>query len=465
MTRAEAHSFVHNQLKPLYITCAAVERNFTTQEQLAKALTLEVQDKLQVMTKQYADIQNSGVMQLTNKMSNYWSHFSEQVRSQVLDIVAEKRLGEVTQLGLDSILSGHTEKVLRQVGVLSEALRLEVLTSTREELGLWKHPLEKTVQLQGEGLQETKEQGNKMRKAMKELSHNLCKALAKKLDVKDFHRHLSQPVDNHPHSATTTSSNNVRSSDRLHLRNSRTLQSTMPEEKDEAVAEFDALIDNLKHSQLHSTTSDSSSSYIRHHPSHHNNSHNNNKLSQSVFYSSSAEEEEGEEVEQQRSPIRSNRIRSSPAVTPARHHIGTRSPAHSQRRTTTTSSSHQQQQQQLVIERLADQLSQTKDELRILQQDLVQLKDTQYHTIRRSAANLPPARPLSPTRGSAGGSLLLHQDLNTLDWRLALGELGMNLRRELADKASREEVYCVLRQENDALVGRMLVSDIAYCMM
>jgi hypothetical protein len=53
-------------------------------------------------------------------------------------------------------------------------------------------------------------------------------------------------------------------------------------------------------------------------------------------------------------------------------------------------------------------------------------------------------------------------ELERLDWRLAIGEVSMNLRREVADKASREELYSAIRTEMQGLEQRMSVS--AYCM-
>jgi len=53
-----------------------------------------------------------------------------------------------------------------------------------------------------------------------------------------------------------------------------------------------------------------------------------------------------------------------------------------------------------------------------------------------------------------------------LDWRLALGEVSMNLRREVADKASREELYSAVRTEMSTLEQQLAVSvltEIIFC--
>jgi hypothetical protein len=49
-------------------------------------------------------------------------------------------------------------------------------------------------------------------------------------------------------------------------------------------------------------------------------------------------------------------------------------------------------------------------------------------------------------------------ELERLDWRLAIGEVSMNLRREVADKASREEMYSAVRAEVERLDQRLSVS-------
>ena len=49
-------------------------------------------------------------------------------------------------------------------------------------------------------------------------------------------------------------------------------------------------------------------------------------------------------------------------------------------------------------------------------------------------------------------------ELERLDWRLAIGEVSMNLRREVADKASREEMYSAIRTEMESLDQRLSVS-------
>jgi hypothetical protein len=51
---------------------------------------------------------------------------------------------------------------------------------------------------------------------------------------------------------------------------------------------------------------------------------------------------------------------------------------------------------------------------------------------------------------SSGGSI-------SADWRLALGELSLNLRRELSDKTGREEMYSLVRTEAEQLDKKVLV--------
>lgn len=61
--------------------------------------------------------------------------------------------------------------------------------------------------------------------------------------------------------------------------------------------------------------------------------------------------------------------------------------------------------------------------------------------------------------GNAGGNNpSMNAEVEKMDWRIALGEVSMNLRREISDKASREELYSVVRSENDGFQSRITVS-------
>lgn len=72
------------------------------------------------------------------------------------------------------------------------------------------------------------------------------------------------------------------------------------------------------------------------------------------------------------------------------------------------------------------------------------------HRLRKGAAN----------GGAHAASLAAatSSELERLDWRLAIGEVSMNLRREVADKASREEMYSAIRTEMEGLDQRLSVS-------
>ena len=75
-----------------------------------------------------------------------------------------------------------------------------------------------------------------------------------------------------------------------------------------------------------------------------------------------------------------------------------------------------------------------------------------------------PQSPIFQTGGYGGASNATHlasatsAELDRLDWRLALGEVSMNLRREVSDKASREELYSAVRTEIGTLEERLSVN-------
>lgn len=60
--------------------------------------------------------------------------------------------------------------------------------------------------------------------------------------------------------------------------------------------------------------------------------------------------------------------------------------------------------------------------------------------------------------GAVGLASSTSAELERLDWRLAIGEVSMNLRREVADKASREEMYSAIRTELGILEQQVAVS-------
>jgi hypothetical protein len=75
----------------------------------------------------------------------------------------------------------------------------------------------------------------------------------------------------------------------------------------------------------------------------------------------------------------------------------------------------------------------------------------------RSAAGPIPGAEKADSFVGVNPNALLMTSLNNVDWRIALGELGMGLRRELQDKASREEMHSVVNAEFEKLSKRFTV--------
>ena len=122
-----------------------------------------------------------------------------------------------------------------------------------------------------------------------------------------------------------------------------------------------------------------------------------------------------------------------------------------------------------TVKQLQDDLVLTKTDLRTLQRDFQDLLHKIQHQQQQGNNNVPPRSPtrlnlahsLSASTSNPIGPLQAgtHQSqegvLDRIDWRIALGEVSMNLRREISDKANREEVYSLLRNEQDSLLQRI----------
>lgn len=104
-----------------------------------------------------------------------------------------------------------------------------------------------------------------------------------------------------------------------------------------------------------------------------------------------------------------------------------------------------------IVDRLADQVT-------LQQKELNAIRETQRtHSEQLSSLSARSPRKSHPPQPSH--ALASMEELAKLDWRLALGELSMNLRRELADKVGREEMFSTIRMEMDTTEKRLHVSD------
>lgn len=88
------------------------------------------------------------------------------------------------------------------------------------------------------------------------------------------------------------------------------------------------------------------------------------------------------------------------------------------------------------------------------------VRERPLHSPSRSQSHPLPSRRSVEEESSGDENKPAAANKNSLkaaEWRLAVSELAINLRREIADKAGREEMQGTLRAELDLLEGRMLV--------
>ena len=185
----------------------------------------------------------------------------------------------------------------------------------------------------------------------------------------------------------------------------RASKSKSKSEKDEGSGsnEFDQLISSLKSQAHHETEED--------------------------------EEEKGqfypEEEQKERSGGTKKRSQSVPRSRTVA--TGRTSPA-----VTTTASSIALQQQVLMLQ---NDVNQVKTLLQQIQKEVQQAS-------QRATGGVS-------TSNQSFKETLQHNDLERFDWRIALGEMAMNIRSELVEKCTREEMYSAMRSNSQDVIKRL----------
>lgn len=142
MSRHETSSLVSQQIKPIVQAMSSMEKAIQLQEHHSIKQQGQWEDIYQKTNHQYQEwkvVQQHTPPPMT----------TERVHQIVDDIIHERHLGEINKLSLESTLSHHTEYVLKQVNILGESIRLEVVSSNREEMAIakqqWQSIIDETV--------------------------------------------------------------------------------------------------------------------------------------------------------------------------------------------------------------------------------------------------------------------------------------------------------------------------------
>lgn len=133
-SRHETASLVTSQLKPVVTAMTSLEKTLQVQETTLQRSQQELQERLrqvQTMHQEFSLYQQ-------RELERGGPFTSEKIKRIVDDILIEKRLGELNKATLDTAIAGQTEYLLKQVGIMGESIRLEVVSSMREEVAVGK---------------------------------------------------------------------------------------------------------------------------------------------------------------------------------------------------------------------------------------------------------------------------------------------------------------------------------------
>lgn len=83
-----------------------------------------------------------------------------------------------------------------------------------------------------------------------------------------------------------------------------------------------------------------------------------------------------------------------------------------------------------------------------LQEEIDALQGQMQMMVKRLAA-------LHTSQTGSSASSVGHQEVDRLDWRIALGDLSLQLRRDLSDKVSREEMLSLVKDETALLTQKI----------
>jgi hypothetical protein len=94
-----------------------------------------------------------------------------------------------------------------------------------------------------------------------------------------------------------------------------------------------------------------------------------------------------------------------------------------------------------AVSELAAGLEKLRDEVETVRKALSSLQAKEKHS--------EPEKQVVPRNT---GGIRNKEHIDSIDWRIALGEISVNFRRDLADKVNREEMFAFFRNENDILM-------------
>lgn len=316
---------------------------------------------------------------------------------------SSRNLGFMTKGKCETIMHEKVEFCLQQISIFQEQLRLEMSTFLHQDLLQMQGKINENLQKSEEHVKEhLEEKIRKLKDILKEFSQNVAKSLSKKVDLRDWNKQ-QRLVSNKELLVLETEEDAGRVKSGVESGQSK---------------EFDELIKSMRSSTTNNPAADNDDDSEGQYDSHEESKTTSGRKSKSRHIRSAATSTIN------RSSV-SHHLRTSPAKLKRQQQLSSHSISHSV--------SHSQQAQ---YDSLHAEIQHLKQALYTLQ------------TMSQSSYKASSSGHYDPINEQK-------QQLDILDWRIALGELSTYFRTELAFKISKAELQSIVFDQNAQLDSRV----------
>jgi hypothetical protein len=142
VSRAESASLINTQTKPLFTALAALEKAHHASDQRILAQQHDVTERVQTLQRQFQDHVTTLHPPHTTATEK-WT--PEKVTSIVQEYLRERKLEDLSRVHLDGMFANHTDYMLKQMGILGESIRLEIVSGNREEMNMLQQKYEASL--------------------------------------------------------------------------------------------------------------------------------------------------------------------------------------------------------------------------------------------------------------------------------------------------------------------------------
>ena len=426
--KQELHHEIVSQVKPLIAAVSSIEKTVQMQStmydskfiaaegRITKLINQLEQQEQQQLSPENNLLEKSKVLQSENSISN-----------KVDSIIKERHL--VEELSLEEKLATKTDYILKQMSLQCEATRMEIVATQREEISTLKSRLKSRFDDINKSISELNQTSLNTRKAIRELSHKTNSSLDKKLEIKDFKKLMKIVGKNADLYAALRDISNKKSDGKL----VNDVKSVISEHLDPIVVDTSKDSRDVTRSVEENSDLDSLLKSMNL-----NNDSNEDEES----------EEEMEEIQETNRDIRIQEQKRSNTTLPERKSkkLSTRSKAYD---------NPDQNKASVPIHLLSEKLRKYATIIETTQQQVGRV-EKDVENFQQQLKNLTQAVEEQIIKK---GSVLLSQretdQKSQVDWNFTIGDLGSNLRREIAEKTSREEMTALVHSESDKIQAKL----------